>query len=224
MPCSFRSERRPPADPSTTGCQFAVPETALIGFAGRMWCPFHLPFAEAGHASGKSEWDADSLDAFHHAVRAFINMAAAGGAPADLSGVAFPGEATFEAFAEPGHALPAVVFDGARFGGDADFVEVAFAGPALFSRAEFDGDADFIVAAFMADADFSGTVFHGAFDAAEARFAGRASFRDCVFEGPALFRETRFSRPPDFTGARFRSPPVFDHAALPEGTRLPIMP
>lgn len=224
MPCSYRSERRPPADPATTGCQFAVPEPTLIDFAGRKWCPFHLPFADDGRDSGKSGWDTDSRDAFNHAVQAFINMAAVAGTPADLGGVAFPGEISFDAFADPSKALPAVIFDGARFAGDADFVEVSFAGPAFFSRAEFDGDADFIVAKFMADADFSGTVFRGAFDATEARFSARASFRDCVFEGPALFRETQFSRPPDFTGARFLSAPIFDHAALPEGTLLPITP
>lgn len=220
MPCTFHRHRRPPADPAETGCQFSVPEDGLIDFAGGAWCPFHLPVEKDGVASGKRDWDGESVRAFLAAVVAFINMAQADGRPADLTGMVFPNDVSFEAFAGPEKELPAILFDGGHFPGEADFIEVRFAQPASFVDVVFEGDADFIVADFAAAADFSGAVFKAGFDASETRFHGRVAFRDAVFESSALFRETQFSSPPDFAGARFHSPPSFEHTTLPPGTRI----
>jgi hypothetical protein len=221
MPCAYRRDRRPPADPARTGCQFGVPDNALISFAGKDWCPFHLPLEVGGIESGKRGWDEDAVQALSNAILAFVNRARAAGEPADLYGLVHPGGAAgFDGLADFDAALPPLLFDDAYFAGDADFIEVRFSGPVSFAGAMFEGDADFIVADFAEDADFSGARFKAGFDAAEARFHGKASFVGAVFEGPAVFRETQFAEMPDFSGARFLAPPIFERAVGPEGRAI----
>lgn len=194
----------------------------MIHFAGAMWCPFHLPFAKGEADSGKRDWDADSIAAFADAVMAFVNMSVASGVPVDLTGVCFPGETSFEAYAAPAGPLPAVLFDCAYFVGDVDFIEVRFAGPVSFANAVFDGDADFIVADFADRVSFQGAVFHRTFDASEARFHGAADFTKCDFKGPLYLRETQFYKAPVFDFAVFSERPVLDRIALPEGGAFPF--
>lgn len=198
-------------------CQFGMPDEALIEFAGKTWCPFHLPFDLDGEQSGKREWDMEATAAIGNALLAFINMAITNKKPVDLTGVCFPGETSFEPFADPAMPLPAVLFDDAHFGGGVDFIEVTFAGPASFTDATFDGDADFIVAQFASGADFSDAVFKAGFDVSEARFNGKADFTGAVFEQSAFFREAQFEKTPVFGAATFATAPVFAHVSTPDG-------
>lgn len=217
MPCAYHRNPSVPEAVHRDGCQFHVRESGLIDFAGRRWCPFHLPLVERDLESGKAAWDTESTDALLNAVHAYVNMAKTTTRRADLSGVVFPADVTMDMQTDADVVLPALVFSGARFAQEADFIEAQFTGPVSFAGAAFDGDADFIVADFADHADFSGAHFKAGFDASEARFHGAVSFRGAIFDGPAIFRETQFSHCPDFTGATFQTPPTFEHVNVPDG-------
>ena len=221
MPCAYHHTRGKPVTHGDSDCRFGVSDDALVAFADETWCPFHLPLSDGPDTySSKAQWDMETTAAFGAAVLAYIDLAIENHDVADLAGLHMPGDVSFEPFADPETPFPAVSFEDAHFGGDADFIETRFSRAVSFREAVFDGDADFIVAAFEAAADFSGAVFKSGFDAAEARFRGGADFSNAVFLGPAIFRETQFAGPLDFTGAQFKVPPVFEQAALPEGALL----
>jgi hypothetical protein len=132
MPCGFHAERPIPLEDLGPGCQFAEdPDHPSVESDGARWCRFHLPLDAPG-AEGvrKGDWAEEAVAAFNDDVFAHIDAAKSAGEVADLTGVVFPGNISFDRYRGEEKALPAVTFVKAQFGGDADFSEAHFGGVA----------------------------------------------------------------------------------------------
>jgi len=125
-----------------------------------------------------------------------------------------------------GHAR----FDGARFAGDARFMQAQFSEGANFLGAQFSGLAYFNSAQFGEQANFGGASFHGPASFCAARFDAEALFLGARFSANtgtsrsywragatffnhgAFFTEAQFCRHAAFDRAQFSGPAGFDHA------------
>jgi uncharacterized protein YjbI with pentapeptide repeats len=119
-----------------------------------------------------------------------------------------------------GASFSGVVFDRASFS-NAEFIEAAFSGLAMFSSAAFSGYATFRGAAFSGYAEFGEATFgdaefgeatFGDAEFGEATFGGNAKFGEATFSGNAKFGEATFSGDAEFGGATFGGNTSFDRA------------
>ena len=137
MPCAFHAERPYPFPVVGADCQFAEdPAHPLIGVGGKHWCRFHLPLdAKDTDGARKEDWDSSAVNAFNEAIFRHIDAAKAVDEPADLTGVAFPGDISFDRYRGADCALPDISFMEAKFGVDASFHLAQFSGIAGFDMA-----------------------------------------------------------------------------------------
>ena len=198
MPCTFHLEQPLPFERLGPGCQFQksqFPKFApdLIEFDGKTWCPFHLPMESAdGTPSPKAGWSKKKVKEFNEAIFAFIDKAKEEDRFADLTGMVFPGDITFDRYRAGISELPSVTFFRAHFSGNAGFHGVFFRGNAGFHKTQFSDAAEFYQAQFSGNTDFK-----------EAQFRGNASFEEAVFSGDAGFEKARFGGGAGFGRARF---------------------
>ncbi len=213
MPCAFDLERPPPFHDLDPGCQFDVPGAEIIDFGGKTWCRFHLPL-EAKDAQGKpkADWGEQAIKAFNEAIFAFIDRARSQDRTADLTGVVFPGDITFDRYRAGTSALLSVIFFRAHFSGNAGFHEVQFSGDAWFREARFSGDAGFDQAQFSGEASFDKAQFSGPVRFEKAQFSGTALFHKAQFSGHAWFDEAQFSDDAWFEKAHFGRDAFFSKA------------
>jgi uncharacterized protein YjbI with pentapeptide repeats len=130
-------------------------------------------------------------------------------------------------------------FDGARFLGQASFMDTRFIESVSFRRAQFSDDASFLRvqvdelatftnARFDRDADFDGAEFESYVDFNRAHFArdakfdgarlgGRSSFMWARFGLGSFFRRVRFDGQTSFTESEFSDTAVFDEASFHSG-------
>ncbi len=240
MPCAFCLEHPLRL---RSYCQYGVPDDRLIAFAGRSWCPFHLPVEAEGETSEKAAWpdDEQKIAEFNEEIFAFIRDAKQRGAAANLSGTVFPAGISFESFSGQDNALPPVwfleasfggpaSFDGASIGGDISFAGASFGNEAWFRETKFGGIADFGGVSFRSTAWFEGTSFGG-----DADFSGsarhevrgepegqdsffRVNFYDAKFRGRARFSNRRFLDTADFRKTVFAVAPEFHNCVLHQDT------
>ena len=195
MSCAFRLSHRMRL---TSGCQFDVPEDELEEFGPKSWrwCRFHLPLGTGDDESQKLSWNEARVSAFNETVFASIDSAKKEGRWADLSGVAFPANISFEDY-----NLPNLLLLQAAFGGDALFSGVMASGNAFFDGTTFHKDAFFESATFAAVISFR-----------NARFDGVARFKNAKFDREAGFHGTTFKSLVDFEQATFGQGVTFDEA------------
>jgi hypothetical protein len=84
-----------------------------------------------------------------------------------------------------------VVFDAAKFEGEAQFFIASFQGVAFFNRAKFEGEAFFPGASFQGEADFSGATFHRLATFINSEFYGKTHFSG-HFNGKTKFNYVLF--------------------------------
>ena len=212
MPCAFHLGDRLRSD---SGCQFGVSDDRLISFAGRTWCPFHLPLEAEGEASEKAAWQHDErkIQAFNGEIFAFVLDAKQRGETADLSGTVFPADISFGSFSGDDDALPPVLFLQASFGGIARFGGASFGGDAWFAGASFGSIAMFEGANFGGHALFQGASFGVGAWFARANFGRDARFADASFGGHALFQGASFGDAATFVDASFAGRADFSGSA-----------
>ena len=99
---------------------------------------------------------------------------------ADLSGIVFPAEISFEPFSGEDDDLPTILFIQASFRGFSFFSWVRFGRRASFQGASFGGNAWFEHASFGEYSSFKGASFGGM-----ARFNGASFGRVADFSGSA---------------------------------------
>ncbi len=248
MPCAFHARRPWPFRGLGPGCQFAEdPVHPLVESGDEQWCRFHLPLDAPG-ADGvrKVDWDGKKFATFNEAIFAHIDTAKEASQRADLTGVVFPGDISFDRYRGEEKELPAIIFFKAHFGSDADFSEAHFGSYASFGETHFGSSADFREAHFGSDAFFSGVAEDGGVGerreavtlesrpgeagetvtmgvvTAPARAARndfrRADFSRARFRGSAVFSNRRFTDTTRFVGATFHQAPKFHNAALHQDT------
>lgn len=211
MTCAFRLDHGPGAYPprEVPGCQF--PENNPIELSdGQTWCRFHLPMAVEDTETPKSGWPRKRVERFNEEIFEFIDAARAAKRIADLSGVVFPDEISFEQYRVGANRLPDVLFIGARFGGIASFQGVEFGVGTWFNETRFDHDARFQGASF-GHASFRRVRFSSLASFEEARFGG-ASFEEARFGSEAKFHAARFDGGASFLGASFDRDAWFERA------------
>ncbi len=128
----------------------------------------------------------------------------------------FGGEAGFDGACFGGLAE----FDHARFGEGTGFRGARFGWDAWFGDARFDGDARFSGARFGRDAWFGEARFGGHARFGGARFGRIAGFDHARFDGHARLGGARFDGYARFVGARFGGNTWFDDTVLLTGARF----
>lgn len=235
MPCAFKIE---PLEfyVRDSGCQFTE-ETDFHKVDGQDWCRFHMPVEdEHGAKTGKGKWGKEEIAAFNAAIFDFIATAKAKEKAkakemcADLTGVVFPGDISFDRFADPRSALPWISFYRVHFADHAGFAEAHFAGDAWFDGAHFADHAGFAGAHFAGDARFRGRV-EKPMPPASGTDGGKGagigdSFNSVSFAGARFtnseahcdFSNRRFLTTADFSQAVFHSVPEFHGSVLHQDT------
>lgn len=140
------------------------------------------------------------------------------GAEIDLRGTRISGDLlrrVLGAVVEDGsRVLGDANFSAARFAEDADFGNTVFRGTTRFRRAEFEQAANFDQVRFEGDVvDFGKVVFQRA-SFRWAKFEGAADFAEAEFRARASFAKARFSGAVDFGRVRFFSRADFAEAEL----------
>lgn len=223
MPCAFHADR-PYLFPSLgSGCQFGVAEEELVRVDSRDWCHFHLPLETVDKSpTEKTRWNGERIAQFNERIFAFIKKAKKEGKAADLTGVVFPGDISFEGFHSGESTFPDVCFFKAHFGDVARFRDTHFGGLAVFHKAHFGEVAGFPGARFEGGAffggvpeggpkeggafeyaSFPGATFEAEADFSDRRFQKATDFSDCVFHEAPRFHNSRLHQDTDFTGAEF---------------------
>jgi uncharacterized protein YjbI with pentapeptide repeats len=171
-------------------CQFNVPDKDLHKYAGSVWCIYHMPLSEDGTAVPKDGFNPATFceDIENRFLKRGIG---------DLSGVIFPGDASFE-----GQMPDPVNYSGAQFHGNAKFVSVQFR-QASFAGAVFKGACSFNKASFSGKAIFLGAQFHGVSRFRETTYAGNCDFTAAHFHGGTRFMEASFAKDATFSRATF---------------------
>ncbi len=228
-------------------CTFPVAEERLISFAGKRWCPYHLPmWDEAGNPSPKARWNPAAVQAFNDEVTDHIHRCYRQGGIIDLSGVVFPGGIQLRHCFTGQRPESHVLFGGAVFHGVADFQDchfswwVRFDGARFLAGGNFHGVrfrfTSFRGVLFQADALFLRSDFTEFADFRRSRFSGNAifegdpgrelgcrfqdvSFEGAVFEGRANFNNRLFQNSTDFSRAVFVRAPEFHNSRLHQDFR-----
>jgi uncharacterized protein YjbI with pentapeptide repeats len=235
--CSFNGARSTflPADSPNSpvpppGCQYNVPDSQLVDFAGDKWCLFHLPIRTPdGFPSPKAHWTDDMKKSFNDGVLkriyAPINRIS------DLSGTVFPADIEFP------ELLPRMYFDHAEFAGtakfmgtihdDVSFQNVKFRGDALFGHVTFKRIVDFRDCKFFKRANFLkstfrslyfyNSIFHAEAEFHFAGFGGEVAFRKTYFLSGANFLKSTFTHAPSFSTCVFFGNADFTEANFNQG-------
>ncbi len=197
-------------------CQFHMfDESHMSSFAGKMWCPFHLPLAGPdGEESAKKAWDFNAHAALSGLLAEYIEERLISEKPIDLTGLVHWDRLTLSmsyasdlqsGTSTPGKRYPSISLEGATFPRGVDFSRCTFS-KSFHARNTHFGD----------QADFWGSTFCGAASFSSSTFKRDARFSQCKFESNADFSGARFHNAAEFFDAEFYGAANFAlHAQFP---------
>jgi pentapeptide repeat protein len=178
----------------------------------------------ARHAEGKDAWNAWAGTML--ALRSALESAGQRSVQSDAAGLwrqlavaafstqdlnhRFETDVSFVQLVFAGAAL----FEGATFSGNAEFRDATFGAEAVFKSASFGGTAVFRGATFASMARFSDATFNAMVGFWEAAFNGEARFNRATFSGRSFFRDVRFNGTASFVQTRFEQPTTFLRAVF----------
>ena len=133
MPCAYHIED------TNSKCQFNVQKDEFILVDNHTWCRFHASLEDKnGNRTQKGMWTPDETERFYTEISTLREETLKKQGKLDLSGIVFPGDASFQNL-----EFPDVDFSHAQFKGKADFLTARFKGRADFRKARFKGNAIF---------------------------------------------------------------------------------
>jgi uncharacterized protein YjbI with pentapeptide repeats len=185
MKCNFEFERPDWSDIPWEGCQFEFPESELIEFDGRWWCPLHLPRL---WDSGNPKKQPIGYPRFLEVLRSKISTDSRNDVAVDLSGVIFRSAGTFSSLSMADEGRKGFVFSQCEFLKLWTFSGIKFGNRIFFDNAIFHRRAQFQDCEFPLGVEFLGTLF-----------ARGATFRGVEFGYKTTFENVEFSRDADFS-------------------------
>ncbi len=200
MPCAYHIED------TNSKCQFNVQKDEFILVDNHTWCQFHASLEDKnGNRTQKGMWTPDETERFYTEISTLREETLKKQGKLDLSGIVFPGDASFQNL-----EFPDVDFSHAQFKGKADFLTARFKGRADFRKARFKGNAIFQHTQFIGgEAIFRNVKFKSNAEFAHARFiGGDASFNEAEFNGDLVDFEDAYFSPGSaavFSKVKFKS-------------------
>jgi len=174
-------------------CQFNVPETSLIEFDNKRWCPFHLPMENTkGESSPKATWAEKEADKFNDKIFVFIKNGGTKNIEIDLTGVVFPKKIIFGSYSQEKTTIPDIRLSGAEFWGHTVFNNINFNGEVDFEKIHFRKMASFRRIEFREHSSFNDCYFYERATFFDSHFKSGASFDNSSFKEYANFSQMQF--------------------------------